>query len=56
MWQEMGEGDERRERFYEREPSKSAVWSCAWPMRDLDTRANVRVRPSEVSVAARDTK
>jgi hypothetical protein len=30
---------ERRERLYEREPSKSAVvWSFAWPMRNLDTR------------------
>jgi hypothetical protein len=27
VWQEKGEGDEGRERLYEREPLKSAVWS-----------------------------
>jgi len=49
---------ERRERLYEREPSKSAVvWSFAWPMRNLDTRTAASVpSESEVSASARERK
>jgi hypothetical protein len=56
VWQETGEGDERRESLYERGPLKSAVWSFAWPMRDLDASWAVAVRVRGCPLRARERK